>query len=172
MANEEKIRDNRKARRRRAGTYDPLRRPRLRGPAAPEPPPSPVASEAETDSSALFGEADEDGLRMLAALETMSSLEPDFGDDLTGEAAVTIIERAPFDAGPPRDARSARFGAEGEEPDVDAAGHAIYCGPVEEAEVEIVDKPSQAPSAERRPRKQGRPVAQRFFKALTGGDRD
>ena len=36
--------------------------------------------------------ADEDGLRMLAALETLTSLEPDYSDDITAEASVTIIE--------------------------------------------------------------------------------
>ncbi len=45
-----------------------------------------------------FGAADEDGLRMLAALETLTSLEPDYSDDITSEASVTIIESAGFDA--------------------------------------------------------------------------
>ena len=34
---------------------------------------------------------------MLAALETLTSLEPDFTDDLTAEASVTIIESAGYD---------------------------------------------------------------------------
>ena len=53
---------------------------------------------------------------MLAALETLTSLEPDYSDDLTAEASVTIIESAGYDvvaealaAMPPTDARCGRF---------------------------------------------------------------
>ena len=35
---------------------------------------------------------------MLAALETLTSLEPDYSDDLAAEASVTIIEAAGYDA--------------------------------------------------------------------------
>ena len=37
----------------------------------------------DADDPNGFGAADEDGLRMLAALETLTSLEPDYSDDLT-----------------------------------------------------------------------------------------
>jgi hypothetical protein len=168
VTDEDKRKDNRKARQRGTGTYDPIRGPRLKGQAAlepapePAPEPSPARASAEIEEPALFGEAEEDGLRMLAALETMESLEPDFCDDLAGEAAVTIIERAaPFDV-PPLDARAA----------IGAERHAAYHGPVDEAIVEIFEGPAVAPSLSGPRRKKGRPVAHRFFKALTGGDSD
>jgi hypothetical protein len=72
----------------REAGYHSARRPKLVGAARSEPPPVPLPLDG-------FGNADEDGLRMLAALETMPSLEPDFGDDLADEATVTIIERRP-----------------------------------------------------------------------------
>jgi hypothetical protein len=73
---------------REAGAYESARRPKLVGAARSEPPPVPLPPDG-------FGSAAEDGLRMLAALETLPSLEPDFGDDLAAEATVTIIEHRP-----------------------------------------------------------------------------
>lgn len=73
--------------------YEPSRPARMRG-TGREPPPVPGASPVHGG----FGAADEDGLRMLAALESLTSLEPDYSpdyfEDLTGEASVTIIEAA------------------------------------------------------------------------------
>ncbi len=89
--------------------YEPTRPARLRG-ATDEPPPLPPP----VDDADGFGSADEDGLRMLAALETLTSLEPDYSDDLTAEASVTIIEAAGYDvvaealARDPADGRSLR----------------------------------------------------------------
>ena len=122
----------------------------------------------------LLDESAEAGLRILAALEAMESLEPDFGDDLAGEASVTIIERAaPFDVPPPLDAGNASARSPQSNtrkmPDVDAARHAAYHGRIEEAVVEIFEGPSPAPAAPGRRRKKARPVGQRFFKALTDG---
>lgn len=61
---------------------------------APSQPP-PVPSPVEIDPDG-FGSNDEDGLRMLAALEAMTSLEPDYTpkseEEFFGEASVTIIE--------------------------------------------------------------------------------
>ena len=75
------------------GGYEPTRPSRLRG-AGDEPPPLPPPA---ADGGDGFGLADEDGLRMLAALETLTSLEPDYSDDLTAEASVTIIESVGYD---------------------------------------------------------------------------
>lgn len=179
-ANDEKLKKSLRARLRAASGYKPVRKPRLRGATATQPPPipSPAVREAE------FGEAAEDGLRMLAALETMESLEPDFCGDLVTEASVTIIERAdtrtePEEGAdlPPAGSLRARIGDLGEAPDIDPDEHAAYQGGVEEAIVEIVEvapvKAVASPPA-------GTPVplplrlkkarqAHRFFKALTGG---
>jgi hypothetical protein len=75
------------------GGYEPTRRPRLHL-VDLLPPPVPVRGLDDGDG---FGNAAEDGLRMLAALETLTSLEPDFCDDIaTEEASVTIIECASY----------------------------------------------------------------------------
>src|SRR5438046_1738824 len=71
--------------------YKSPRKPKLQGAAGPRPPRLPGPGEDRQFDE--FGTAAEDGLRMLAALETMPSLEPDFGEDLTAEAAVTIVEQ-------------------------------------------------------------------------------
>ena len=72
--------------------YRSPRKPKLRTAVSQRPPRLPEPCEGcESDE---FGAAAEDGLRMLAALETMPSLEPEFGDDPTAEAAVTIVERS------------------------------------------------------------------------------
>src|SRR5690606_5590975 len=69
--------------------YAPARPARLV--AADAPPPVP---QRFCETKDAFGSADEDGLRMLAALETLTSLEPDYTEDLAAEACVTIIEVA------------------------------------------------------------------------------
>ncbi len=179
VANDNKRSKGAKARRRRSGSYDPVRGPRLKGPAASAPPPLPAGAPpaVDADDPALFGEALEDGLRILAALETMESLEPDFCDDLAGEAAVTIIERvASFDELPPPLSPSpapaklppARQPKAREAPVVDADDYAAYHGPVDEAVVEIFEGPAPTPARTSSRRKQGRPKGHRFFKALTG----
>jgi len=188
VANDEKHKGNkRKRRRRRGGAYDPVRGPRLRDSAAPKPAPEPSAlstralPEVGSDDPAVFGEAAEDGLRMLAALEMISSLEPDFCDDLAAEASVTIIERAtPYDVElPPLEQGSPEEGSTGspraearKAPDVAAVEYAAYHGHVEEAVVEIFEGPvpTSTPSGPRR--KKRRPVGHRFFKALADGGND
>jgi hypothetical protein len=92
---DDEARGGREARQFAGGGYEPTRKPRLR-PAAVEPPPLPAAA-PEIEVGDRFGDAPEDGLRMLAALETLTSLEPDFCDDLAAEASVTIIERVGYD---------------------------------------------------------------------------
>jgi hypothetical protein len=131
------------------------------------------------DDPAHLGEGVDDGLRILAALGAMESLEPDFSDDPEGEASVTIIEgMSLFDAhaedadAAPADARAALRGATRRVPDTDAPRHVAYHGPIEEAVVEIFDSPVAAPAAAgpSRKKKKARPVTQRFFKALTGDE--
>jgi hypothetical protein len=174
VAKEKKRKHNPKAGRRRAETYDPVRLPRLKGvaQASPdlEPPPLPASVSAAHDG---FGAAAEDGLRMLAAIETMDSLEPDFSDDPAGEASVTIIERSPFDAAEPRDTPPSLQGAARRQASASDSGSGerpTYLGPLEEAVVEIFEGPGPAPVAAGPRRQKSRPVGRRFFKALTGGD--
>jgi hypothetical protein len=164
VAKEKKRKHNPRPGQRRAEGYEPIRLARLKGAAKvspdPLPPPMPASLSAAEDG---FGAAAEDGLRMLAAIETMDSLEPDFSDDVAGEASVTIIERSPFDDAPrPIEGagrRQASASGSGERPG--------YVGPVEEAVVEIFDGPAPVAAEPRRPKK---PAGRRFFKALTGGD--
>jgi hypothetical protein len=169
---------------RSAAGYQPVRKPKLRAPVAAEPPPVPEPLEV---SRSGFGEAEEDGLRMLAALETMESLEPDFCGDIVTEASVTIIERAEMAAEPEEEAEPppggslrARLSAIGEAPDIDPDEHAAYLGDVEEAVVEIVEvvpalaaiPVAVAPPAPLPARPNTARQAHRFFKALTGGEDD
>jgi hypothetical protein len=168
---------NRKARPSRAAGYKSARKPKLRGITLIEPRPLPSAAPPK-DLDSRFGEAAEDGLRILAALETMQSLEPDFGDDLAAEASVTIIERAVAsdvaadqeqDEAPPVGSLRARLGNAGVAPDIIADEYAAYQGPVEEAVVEIVEVPGPAAEHSGRRRRKDRPATHRFFKTLTGG---
>jgi hypothetical protein len=82
---------------------------------------------------------------MLAALDTMDSLEPDFCGDLVTEASVTIVERADLDEESeelepvPAGSLGARLGGIGEAPDIDPQEYAAYLSDVEEATVEIVE---------------------------------
>jgi len=171
--------------------YNPTRPARLHP--ADEPPPLPKPAESDPDG---FGTADEDGLRMLAALESLTSLEPDYSVDLAAEASVTIIEvsgaagladadvfgdlpvrpqRTPF---PREDAPPIRHFPSGYDPFDGAAAFVD-----EEATVEIVDVPRaieegdapgprQAPQpaslSERIASVAGRSAGGRFFKALSG----
>jgi hypothetical protein len=104
--------------------------------------PPPLPSEPEP----AFGVAVEDGLRMLAALETMTSLEPDYsGDhDFASEASVTIVDAtgheivsAAFGAEPAR--TSFRHSPAYDEPGLLLNGYETFLGPGDEAIVEIVE---------------------------------
>jgi hypothetical protein len=141
--------------------------------------------------SDAFGTADEDGLRMLAALETLSSLEPDYSDDLTAEASVTIIESFGDDVVaealtadmPNRPLRALLHEDKG--PELLLNGYETFLGAGDEATVEIVEvgaafaedtagteQPATQPTslAERIAAVAGRGAAgSRFFKALSGG---
>lgn len=171
---------------RSAAGYQPLRKPKLRAHLVTQPPPLPEPPTPEPPCL-IFGAAEEDGLRMLAALETMDSLEPDFCGDEVTEASVTIIERADMAGEPEEDVEllpagslRARLGGMGEVSDIDPDEHAAYLAEVEEASVEIVEvvpvhpvvTATVEPSAPLplRPKKAHR--AHRFFKALIGGDSD
>ncbi len=168
--------------RRSAAGYQPVRQPKLRAPVVTQPPPLPEPPEAPHFA---FGNAEEDGLRILAALETMESLEPDFCGDLVTEASVTIIERAEMMAEPEQEAEPppagslrARLGDIGDAPDIDPEEHAAYQGDVEEATVEIVEVASTAaPAVAAEPALLPTPLrtahqAHRFLKALIGGEDD
>lgn len=171
---------------RNAAGYQPARKPKLRAPAVTEPPPLPESS-LPGPPRFDFGEAEEDGLRMLAALETMDSLEPDFCGDEVTEASVTIIERVDVRAEPdeepellPAGSLRARLGGIGEAPDIDPDEHAAYLCDVEEATVEIVEVAPLPPtvaaapevSAQLPPRPGKAHHAHRFLKALIGGEGD
>ena len=168
------------------GGYEPTRPSRLRG-AGDEPPPLPPQ---DADDGESFGQADEDGLRMLAALETLTSLEPDYSDEIAAEASVTIIESAGYDA-----VAEALGGGAGEGRSLRARLHDFddaplndydeFSGPGDEATVEIVEgvhtfdapapvrgmQPGNPSSlAERIAAATGRgAIGGRFFKALSGG---
>jgi len=177
---DDKARGGRGARQAAGGGYEPTRKPRLR-PAAAEPPPLPAAA-PEVDDGDRFGDAPEDGLRMLAALETLTSLEPDFCDDLTAEASVTIIERAGHDPdemeAPGADTRSLRERLHDVVGDYQDEGDDTgpYRTLADEAVVEIVvigdvvadvAEPAEEPPVVGE-RRRGRTTS-RFFKALSGG---
>jgi hypothetical protein len=167
---------------RNAAGYQPARKPKLRAPVVTVPPPVPAPPAAPSTGFA-FGDAEEDGLRMLAALETMDSLEPDFcGDDVT-EASVTIIERADAEAHPaeeavelPAGSLRARLVGIGEAPDIDPDEHAAYLCDVEEAIVEIVDvapaRPEPMAAMEAPPPPVAPKPARRFLRALGGHEPD
>lgn len=164
--------------------YRPTRPARMAAPGG-EPPPIPPASSSEHG----FGADEEAGLRMLAALQTLTSLEPDYSDDLAAEASVTIIETAGnvvFDdpgAGNSADPRPLRhLIEERRDPQLLLNGYETFLGHGDEAIVEIVEisDPQEAP--EKGPE---RPISMqpaslverlaaatgrggRFFKALSG----
>lgn len=160
--------------------YLPNRPAKLRS-ADVEPPPVPSTA---YDVLRGFGGGDEDGLRMIAALETMTSLEPDYSDDLTAEASVTIIETAGDDVGV-SDRRPLRYLLDETslEPELLLNGYETFLGPGDEASVEIVEVPyafgepepasvkvtTTHPSslAERLAAATG--ASGRFLKALSGG---
>lgn len=168
--------------------YQPTRPARLR-PLDSEPPPLPPPPASLEDGG--FGEADEDGLRMLAALETLTSLEPDYFDDLAAEASVTIIESADHgafgaDAGEARPLRELLRQSDqmDSEPALLLNGYETFLTFGEEATVEIVEvgphfesadaaeppakphSPQPSSLAERIAAATG--PSGRFFKALSG----
>jgi len=181
VAKSAKTKGSRKGRKRRSGTYQPVRGARLKGAGAPPPAPlpAPAPQPADLDNS-LSGEGVgvDDGLRILAALEAMESLEPDFCDDPAGEASVTIIESAaPFaplegldeDVRPPP--RLIDQDAPRKVPAPGIGRYAASYGPTEEAEVEIFEGPTFPPALPGSgPVRKARRVTRRFFKALTGDD--
>lgn len=163
----------------------PSRRPAKLRSADVEPPPVPSTA---YDVLAGFGAGDEDGLRMIAALETLTSLEPDYSDDLTAEASVTIIETAggdAFDGARAPDRRPLRYLLDESrlEPELLLNGYETFLGQGDEASVEIVevrysfDEPEPVPAkttaaqptslAERLAAATG--ASGRFLKALSGG---
>jgi hypothetical protein len=164
--------------------YEPTRPSKLR---RDEPPPLPPPAERHADS---FGTADEDGLRMLAALETLTSLEPDYSDDLASEASVTIIESFGDDAvaealTADMPNRPLRALLEDRGPELLLNGYETFVGTGDEATVEIVEigEPfAEDDSTTERPATQPVSLAERiaavagrgasggrFFKALSGG---
>jgi hypothetical protein len=183
-ANDQSPMGRRRTPRRSVAGYQPVRQPKLRTPVVTQPPPLPELPEAPR---LAFGNAEEDGLRILAALETMESLEPDFCGDLVTEASVTIIERADIALEPEEEAEPppagslrARLGGVRDAPDIDPEEHAAYLGDVEEASVEIVEvapvhpvvTATVEPSAPLPLRPRRAHHAHRFFKALIGGEDD
>jgi hypothetical protein len=141
--------DARGARSPRRDGYRSPRKPKLRGAVEPRPPRLPKPGEEYLYDE--FGSAAEDGLRMLAALETMPSLEPDFGDDPSAEAAVTIVEQTGAGSGGTSDkdvasaqnvrdrSLRARLDEMASPFDADADYDPALLGPIEEATVEIVE---------------------------------
>jgi hypothetical protein len=169
--------------------YEPTRASKFR--VADQPPPLPAPAYGNDG----FGIGDEAGLRMLAALETLTSLEPDYSDDLAAEASVTIIESAGYHAvaealaGDAYDGRplQALLRNEANRPDLLLNGYETFLGDGEEATVEIVEvghafdapeppraaRPTHTASlAERLAAANGRDAnapQSRFFKALSDG---
>ena len=141
--------DARGARSPRRDGYRSPRKPKLRGAMEPRPPRLPKPGKEYLYDE--FGSAAEDGLRMLAALETMPSLEPDFGDDPSAEAAVTIVEQTSAgsrstsdkDVASAQNVRRrslrARLGEMASPFDADADFDPAFLGPIDEATVEIVE---------------------------------
>jgi hypothetical protein len=141
--------------------YSSPRKPKLRTAVPQKPPRLPEPYEGyESDD---FGAAAEDGLLMLAALETMPSLEPEFGDDPTAEAAVTIVEQTRTRSGSPdghpvsprpmpRRSLTARLGDVTTQFDAEIEPDVGLLGPTEEATVEIIDVRRGASESEIAPR--------------------
>src|SRR5262245_58066897 len=167
---------------RNAVGYQPARKPKRRDPGVTAPPPVPEFPTAPS-TGFRFGDAEEDGLRMLAALETMDSLEPDFCGDEVTEASVTIIERVEIEGPPveepvelPAGSLRARIDGIGEAPDIDPDEYAAYLSDVEEAVVEIVEVAPTRAQVIAAPEAAPPPVApksaDRFFRALGGREDD
>ena len=131
-------------------------------------------------------EDDEHGLRMIAALTTMPSLEPDCADlmmeeaDITPEEAdITIVERAPVALGE-EDGAAARgevatggslqAGSHGDDaaPDFKDTRHAGYYDDLGEATVEIYDVAEGDEGDDALDPEERTPRRRRFFSALTG----
>lgn len=168
--------------------YAPTRAAKLRTPDNTPPPLPPAA----TDDAEGFGSDAGDGLRMLAALETLTSLEPDYSDDLAAEASVTIIDAAGHDlvaaafSAEPDDYRARRRRLEPQAASPESSlllnGYETFLGPGDEAIVEIVE-PAEADDAPAAPVKSSsaQPASlterlaaatgpgARFLKALSGG---
>lgn len=171
-------------------SYEPTRAAKLRAPDG-APPPLPPAASRDADG---FGSGDEDGLRMLAALETLTSLEPDYSDDdFATEASITIIDAAGHElvaaafSDDPQDLRSLRQLLEpagrAPEPALLLNGYETFLGPGDEAIVEIVEAAPETDDAATAPAnsRATQPASlterlaaatgpgARFLKALSGG---
>lgn len=168
--------------------YEPTRAAKLRAHDEAPPPLPPSAS----DDGEGFGSGDEDGLRMLAALETLTSLEPDYSDDFAAEASITIIDAAGHElvaaafSDDPEDIRSLRRSREpadrGADPALLLNGYETFLGPGDEAIVEIVEATPEQDDAVTAPSKSraAQPASlterlaaaagpgARFLKALSG----
>lgn len=149
--------------------------------------PPPLPQETLPDAAEQSDELEdaEHGLRMIAALTTMPSLEPDCAeimleapDIMTEEADITIIERASvqFDeeedvaqrealgAGDSPQMRSKPDGA----PQINAATRAGYYDDLDEAVVEIIDVGEGDEADDLLNPQNGAPARRKFFRALTG----
>jgi hypothetical protein len=133
---------------RAAAGYRSQRPPRLREPAPTARNGAAGKRRDAGDDVGGFGAAPEDGLRMLAALEAMSSLEPDFADELVPEeASITIIEQAeePAEGGSLQERLeqiSAALEIPAQEPE------AVAFGGADEATIEIFELGEVASEAE------------------------
>jgi len=178
-----------KGRAERSAGDAPTRAAKLRSPDN-APPPLPAATAADGKG---FGSEAEDGLRMLAALETLTSLEPDYSDDLAYEASVTIIDAAGHDlvaaafSAEPDNYRARRRLLESQaaspEPSLLLNGYETFLGPGDEAIVEIVEPAAEIGDPDTAPVKSNsaQPASlterlaaatgsgARFLKALSGG---
>jgi predicted flap endonuclease-1-like 5' DNA nuclease len=149
--------------------------------------PPPLPQETLTDGFERTDEPEdaEHGLRMIAALTTMPSLEPDCAeimmeeiDIMTEEADITIIERASVqfdeedDAGERGalgvgDSLQARS-YDDKAPKTNASTRAGYYDDVDEAIVEIIDVDEGDEGDDLLSPQDGAPTRRKFFRALTG----
>lgn len=147
-----------------AAGYRSRREPKLRGTAADEAEWAGLGADDGCEP-ADFGAAPEDGLRMLAALGTMSSLEPDYVGDLEpDEASVTFIEQVPASGEAASlqerlEAISAALDRPADEPE------AAAFGPAEEATIEIFELGEVETEAE------AALARYRLLKEIAGGER-
>lgn len=149
--------------------------------------PPPLPQETLPDAAEQSDELEdaEHGLRMIAALTTMPSLEPDCAeivleapDVMSEEADITIIERASVQFDDEEDVaqREAlgagdsplmRSNADGT-PQINAATRAGYFDDLDEAVVEIFDVGEGEEADDLLNPQNGAPARRKFFRALTG----
>jgi predicted flap endonuclease-1-like 5' DNA nuclease len=153
----------------------------------PPPLPSelPQATLPDATERADEPEDDEHGLRMIAALTTMPSLEPDCAeimmeapDIMTEEADITIIERASVQFDDEEDAVQSEAlrvsdlplmrSSEDDSTQINAATRASYFDDLNEAVVEIVDVDGGDDVDDLLCPQNGASARRKFFRALTG----